>query len=725
MENAEQMSLLKEAIRTDYRGSFEELWAGGQQPQEGQPQQQMEAPEPQMQKPTQMQGNPTAMPEQAELQGDLVRSYESENPDIGNLPMGEDVKGTLSAPNEYRAGGVEESDIYNRTYSKEKEVNPNMPAVDVTPRMQSYRDGVHPNMPAVNVTPKMEAQRDFDKAFEGVGSAENTPDWVKGIPGGGAITPDNNPALMLMPVAKGLQLLNTYRKSLSATAFNTAKGMVKDGVPYGVLAAMLEAAVERAFSSGDEETENKVKMRTGGVEKLDIYKRTHTGQQDPPVYDPYAELHSASDNTQVSNNAAFNASFQTPEGSNWNTATGKLQENWSGPQSGEVTPNNIIPELMFPFGKTLKLGAKAVKTLKAVKKSKTIAPEYLKDIQRFTGNSDVGLKNATYSKSLNISEDMALMDKNAANLYSEAIESSVGLVSNTVKRKAAEIATPRGQERLLSLYVEGGMPYKAAVSKAKARAKEIKNISIDNVTETSKWRNPPNYGPSQKPYEHRGRLFPGTSSYRTATGASPERVGIGLDQLTNVPTIRHEITHAMQEGMLTSLDKTLSKITPKKNLSGAAKDAYTYFTKGGSNSAYPIEASPFLAELRATLIEKGFMKYANDGYFKNISSKDLKKAYKELFSNPSHRVIDKVSPVSGKSEILVSSSQKIFDFMDPTEANFKLLLESLNKLPTAVGAAALGTKMYNKNTDSGDASEAYKYGGQAPTYNPVGPLKKR
>ena len=450
------------------------------------------------------------------------------------------------------------------------------------------------------------------------------------------------------------------------------------------------------------------------------------GPTDPPT-NPYADLYSAPDNTQVNNNAILNASFQTPEGMNWNPATRKLQNNWDGsPQSGKISSDNIIPELMFPFGKTLNLGANAIKTLKAVKKSKTIAPEYLKDIQRFTGNPDATLKNATYSKSLNISEDMALMDKNAANLYSEAIENSVDLISNTVKKKAAEIATPEGQKRLISLYVENGMPYKAAAAKAKARAKEMSKISIDNVTETSKWRNPPDYGPSQKPYEHRGRLFPGTSSYTPAKGTSPESVGIGLDMLTNTPSMRHELTHALQEGLVTSLDKTLSKLTPRKNLSGAAKDAYTYFTKGGSNSAYPIEASPFLAELRATLIEKGFMKYTGDGYFKNMSSKNLKKAYKELSNNPSHRIIDKVSPISGESERLVSSSQRIFDFMDPTKANFKLLAESFNKLPTTVGAAALGTEMYNKNTNSGDAPESYKYGGNMKKYKNGGdPPKKK
>jgi len=116
MENAEQMSLMKEAIRTNYKGSFEELWSEGQPPQEGEQQQQMESPEPQMQQPSPMQGDPNSMNAGEEMQGDLVRSYENETPNVGNLPMGEDVKGILEAPREYKSGGIEKLDIYNRTY---------------------------------------------------------------------------------------------------------------------------------------------------------------------------------------------------------------------------------------------------------------------------------------------------------------------------------------------------------------------------------------------------------------------------------------------------------------------------------------------------------------------------------------------------------------------------------------------------------------------------------
>lgn len=116
MDNAQQMKLLKEAIRTDYRGSFEELWT--EQPQEGEqmPEQEMASPEPQMQQAPPIQGDPSSMDAGMPMQGDLVRSYESQAAGVGNLPMGEDVSGVISDAGEYRKGGVENLDIYKRTY---------------------------------------------------------------------------------------------------------------------------------------------------------------------------------------------------------------------------------------------------------------------------------------------------------------------------------------------------------------------------------------------------------------------------------------------------------------------------------------------------------------------------------------------------------------------------------------------------------------------------------
>ena len=116
MDNAQQMALLKEAIRTDYRGTFEELWS--EQPQEGEqmPEQEMSSQEPQMQPAAPMQGDPSSMDAGMPMQGDLVRSYESQAAGVNNLPMGEDVSGVIADPGSYREGGVENLDIYKRTY---------------------------------------------------------------------------------------------------------------------------------------------------------------------------------------------------------------------------------------------------------------------------------------------------------------------------------------------------------------------------------------------------------------------------------------------------------------------------------------------------------------------------------------------------------------------------------------------------------------------------------
>ena len=118
MENAQQMALMKEAIRTDYRGTFEELWT--EQPQEGEqaPGQETASPEPQMQQAAPIQGDPSSMNVDRSMQGDLVRSYESQAAGVGNLPMGEDVSGVIADAGEYRKGGRENLDIYKRTYNK-------------------------------------------------------------------------------------------------------------------------------------------------------------------------------------------------------------------------------------------------------------------------------------------------------------------------------------------------------------------------------------------------------------------------------------------------------------------------------------------------------------------------------------------------------------------------------------------------------------------------------
>jgi hypothetical protein len=87
----------------------------------------------------------------------------------------------------------------------------------------------------------------------------------------GAITPDNNPAQLLMPWGKALKYLHQYKKSLSAPAFDLIKKKAKEGVlSYGLFAEILEQAAEFSFDkhmSSKDEKETPPKLYKGGSVK--------------------------------------------------------------------------------------------------------------------------------------------------------------------------------------------------------------------------------------------------------------------------------------------------------------------------------------------------------------------------------------------------------------------------------------------------------------------------
>ena len=145
------------------------------------------------------------------------------------------------------------------------------------------------------------------------------------------------------------------------------------------------------------------KQKYGGK----VTKYENGGETDPPTkkkkyeeytgptFNPYEDLYSESDNTSAYNNtqetlntkvkAPFNLQLDEYLDENLSTYTSHNSEDflhnkrWEGtPQSGEITPNNIIPELMFPVGKSLKLLDKGLKAVKNVKKFGVTTPEYLK-----------------------------------------------------------------------------------------------------------------------------------------------------------------------------------------------------------------------------------------------------------------------------------------------------------------------------------------------------------
>tara|TARA_R110002012_G_scaffold2124_9_gene10194 strand:+ start:6725 stop:7171 length:447 start_codon:yes stop_codon:yes gene_type:complete len=137
LSNQEQMELLKQAVKQDYKGSIADLMEGiapeQQNVEVAETQQQQEqgmsnmAPE---QMPDAMvfpnsQGdfNTTNMQAPIDIQkygpqGDLVQSYESVPPGIDNLPMGDDVGTVIESPAEYQTKGVKDSGFFSNVKVK-------------------------------------------------------------------------------------------------------------------------------------------------------------------------------------------------------------------------------------------------------------------------------------------------------------------------------------------------------------------------------------------------------------------------------------------------------------------------------------------------------------------------------------------------------------------------------------------------------------------------------
>ena len=127
LNNQQQMDLLKQAVKEDYKGSIADLMEGIS-PEEQQenvevaetPQQQeqglggrssQDMPDAMVFPESQGDFNTSNMQAPIDIdkygkQGELVQSYKSVPPGVGNLPMGDDVGTVIERPADYRDGGV-------------------------------------------------------------------------------------------------------------------------------------------------------------------------------------------------------------------------------------------------------------------------------------------------------------------------------------------------------------------------------------------------------------------------------------------------------------------------------------------------------------------------------------------------------------------------------------------------------------------------------------------
>lgn len=142
LTHEQQMSILKNAVKESYRGSYSELWQAADPEAQQENVEVAETPQQQEQglggrasqdMPDAMvfpnsQGNFNTNDMQAPIdidkygrQGELVQSYKSVPPGVGNLPMGDDVGTVIERPAEYQTKGVKDL-----TESQQKLINWNI-----------------------------------------------------------------------------------------------------------------------------------------------------------------------------------------------------------------------------------------------------------------------------------------------------------------------------------------------------------------------------------------------------------------------------------------------------------------------------------------------------------------------------------------------------------------------------------------------------------------------
>jgi len=169
----------------------------------------------------------------------------------------------------------------------------------------------------------------------------------------------------------------------------------------------------------------------------------------------------------------------------------------------------------------------------------------------------------------------------------------------------------------------------------------------------------------------------------------PGSTALGTTYSKNIPTASHEIVgHGLQANRKLPLDDRLRKLDVDSNtLNEYELAAYNYYKKGSKGK----EPSAFLHGLREAMLQAGLIK----SRYEYISPKKIKMAKTYFDRRPSGVVND--------NDFSFHSNTRILDFAKPTESNFKLLAEEINKLPLTI--PAIGTAgLLNQ--------QQYKQGGQ-------------
>ena len=194
----------------------------------------------------------------------------------------------------------------------------------------------------------------------------------------------------------------------------------------------------------------------------------------------------------------------------------------------------------------------------------------------------------------------------------------------------------------------------------------------------------------------------GGFTVETVVGGSklPGELTLGQGFGKSIPTADHEIAHALQRARKGAYDVALRDVQPDRKVLLSNKnveDAYSYF----AGSTY--ERTPFLAELRSAMKQRGLIKHEYD----EITPELLKKAKESFTKKPEGVVI--FDEYDYRIPKLISS-HRILDFAKQTPKNYEFISKIMNKLP-AVAAPVAGAAALSKQKEEGSWMDKYEDGG--------------
>jgi hypothetical protein len=330
-------------------------------------------------------------------------------------------------------------------------------------------------------------------------------------------------------------------------------------------------------------------------------------------------------------------------------------------------------------------------------------------LSRNINNQKSLAKELLFNKNTKLNRTSFLDSKNK--IYQD-VEEGYKTLDSALDKKIKDLNTEEGKKRLVNQEKEYLEQYysgdrfitkeeieKTAKENAEKRIEELENIKVfgnknkNFVNEVSKNR-VSKLGINKPDIEGilHNRQIPNKNAFydyneaadmnRSGTKMLPGEITIGRAFKDSEQTAFHEINHGLQRNRTLVIDDELRQIKPdfKDNLTRDQIEDYLYFTKGSDGQ----EPSSFLAELRSQMQKDKFIENTYD----EVTPELIEKAKSFYASNPEKKVVLTKTGLRGLTDT------RILDFARPTKENYKLISDSMNKLPAVVpvglgvGAAA-------------------------------------